>query len=61
MQTRFTDLRFIIGLFFALMAVIVLAGYVMGTGAGLNLWSGLTFLAFGVFMMMASKAEDGGA
>ena len=58
MQTRFTDLRFIIGLFFTLMAVIVLS---MGTGAALNLWSGLAFAVFGVFMMVSAKAEDEGA
>ncbi|NDC77657.1 MAG: hypothetical protein EBZ67_07275 [Chitinophagia bacterium] len=60
MQTRFTDLRFIIGLFFALMAVIVLAGYLTGAGAKLNLWSGLAFAVFGVFMMVSSKAEEEG-
>jgi hypothetical protein len=57
MQTRFTDLRFIIGLFFALMAGIVLSGYLTGTGAKLNLWSGLSFGVFGVFMMVSAKAE----
>lgn len=61
MQTRFTDLRFIIGLFFALMAGIVLIGYSMGTGAALNLWSGLAFAVFGVFMMVSAKAEDEGS
>jgi len=60
MQTRFTDLRFIIGLFFALMAVIVLAGYLTGTGAKLNLWSGLAFAVFGVFMMLSARAEEEG-
>ena len=60
MQTRFTDLRFIIGLFFALMAVIVLAGYLTGTGAKLNLWSGLAFAVFGVFMMVSARAEEEG-
>ncbi|MBM3443025.1 MAG: hypothetical protein FJX89_10035 [Bacteroidetes bacterium] len=57
MQTRFTDLRFIIGLFFTLMAGIVLARYVTGTGAVLNLWSGLAFGVFGVLMMVAAKVE----
>jgi len=58
MQTKFTDLRFIIGLFFALMAGIVLTGYVTGTGAKLNLWSGMAFVVFGVFMMVSAKGED---
>lgn len=57
MYKRFSDLRFIIGLFFTLTAGIVLAGYLTGTGAALNLWSGLTFLAFGAFMMVTSKSE----
>jgi hypothetical protein len=58
MQTRFTDLRFIIGLFFALMAGIVLTGYATGTDAALNLWSGLAFGVFGAFMMVSAKAEE---
>ena len=57
MYKRFSDLRFIIGLFFTLTAGIVLAGYLTGTGAALNLWSGLTFLVFGTFMMVTSKPE----
>lgn len=57
MQKRLGDLRFIIGLFFTLTAGIVLAGYLTGTGAALNLWSGLTFLTFGLIMMATSKAE----
>lgn len=59
MHKRFSDLRFIIGLFFTLTAGIVLAGYLTGTGAALNLWSGLAFLAFGVFMLVVSKPEEG--
>jgi hypothetical protein len=58
MQKRLGDLRFIIGLFFTLTAGIVLAGYLTGTGAALNLWSGLSFLVFGVFMMATSRPEE---
>ena len=59
MHKRFSDLRFIIGLFFTLTAGIVLGGYLTGTRAALNLWSGLAFLTFGLFMLVVSKPEKG--
>ena len=51
---RFTDLRFIIGLFFSLSGVILLLCYfsaVEGNHPELNLYSGILMLLFGLLML----------
>ena len=58
---KLNDLRFIIGLFFAIIGafLIVLAfsvSYAQGFGKNLNLYSGLAMLAFGGWMLWAKKS-----
>ena len=57
MDSRFTSLSFIIGLFFLIVAIILLAGYFFSSllAAGINLYAGILFLAFGVFMVMIKE------
>ncbi len=66
---RFTDLRFTIGLFFAIIGAILLGAWVWGSylggppdqveGIHLNLASGAVMEAFGLAMLLLSRA--GGA
>jgi hypothetical protein len=60
MYNRFTNLRFIIGLFFSIMAVLVLVGYLTSaeTGKAISLYSGLAFLLFGLLMMYRPGVPD---
>lgn len=53
MLTRITKLSFIIGLFFALVSVILLVGYFTSRdlASEKNLYTGIVFLVFGLFMM----------
>jgi threonine/homoserine/homoserine lactone efflux protein len=59
MYKRFSQLSFIIGLFFILLAVILIGGYLTteALNARINMYSGLTFLAFGVFMVLVKSGE----
>ncbi|MBI5917378.1 MAG: hypothetical protein HY842_18575 [Bacteroidetes bacterium] len=57
---KLSDLRFIIGLFFAIVgALLVLlaftATYGPGFGKNLNLYSGLVMLVFGIFMLWLNR------
>lgn len=57
MKRDILDLRFIIGLFFALIGIaLVLASFLMETTADkseiTNRWSGLLYIAFGILMIM---------
>jgi hypothetical protein len=60
MQDRYTNLRFIIGLFFFLMALLVMAAWFVADGAKLNinLYSSLAFGVFGLAMMFGGKAGE---
>jgi len=60
MYNRFTNLRFIIGLFFSIMAVLVLVGYLTSAepGKAISLYSGLAFLLFGLLMMYRPGVPD---
>ena len=61
MLKRLNNLSFIIGLFFTLVAAILLAGYILSSrlSSSLNLYTGITFLVFGVGMILAgSKVND---
>ena len=52
---KLTDLRLIIGLFFSLSGLILLANYVAGTEANhpeLNLYSGIAMILFGLLMLL---------
>lgn len=57
MQERYTNLRFIIGLFFFLMAVLVIAAWFVADGGkvDINLYSGIAFAVFGAAMMFGKK------
>lgn len=54
MMNRLTQLSFIIGLFFTIVAVILLIGYFISTllSSFLNLYAGVVFLIFGLMMML---------
>jgi putative Ca2+/H+ antiporter (TMEM165/GDT1 family) len=57
---KLNDLRFIIGLFFAIIGalLVVLAfalSYEMASGKTLNLYAGLAMLVFGLFMLWMKK------
>lgn len=57
---KLNDLRFIIGIFFALIGAMLVAlalvlNYDMAFGKTLNLYAGLAMLVFGVFMLWMSK------
>jgi hypothetical protein len=59
---KLNDLRFIIGIFFAIIGVflVLLAfalSYDKGFGKSLNLYAGLAMLIFGGFMLWAKKVE----
>ncbi len=56
-MNKLFDLRFVIGSFFSIVAVILLIdGFIFsaGRGAGINRWCGALFLVFGVFMVLLS-------
>lgn len=57
MQHRLTKLSFIIGLFFFIVAAILLLGYFMSDvlASSLNLYAGIVFLIFGVAMMLVKE------
>ena len=50
---RFDELNFVIGLFFTVLAMILLLGYTINAGMKLpiTLYTGLVFLLFGLVMM----------
>lgn len=53
MLKRLNELNFVIGLFFTLVSVILLADFFLQKGTGkLNLYTGVAFLIFGVFMIL---------
>lgn len=56
MLNRLTKLSFIIGLFFTIVAVILLAGYCLSSllSSVLNLYAGIVFLVFGVLMIITT-------
>ena len=61
MHTRFTSLQFIIGLFFLLIALILLVGYFVtaSLSTAVNLYAGFFFLLFGLLMMiLTTKTEE---
>lgn len=61
-MNKLLDLRFVIGLFF-IATGILLAGYYFHSGKSfgeypaVNLWCGIGFLCFGVFMVILSKTD----
>ena len=62
MLKRINELSFVIGLFFTLVAIILIAGYFLVTdlASKINLYTGIVFLVFGLLMIVIrSKAKYG--
>lgn len=60
MLKKLNQLSFVIGLFFILVALILLVGYLIGSSlkSPINLYSGLGMLLFGIFMVLIKAEED---
>jgi hypothetical protein len=60
MLKKLNQLSFVIGLFFILVAIILLVGYLISTSLkeAINLYSGLGMLVFGIFMVMIKEQEE---
>jgi|LauGreDrversion4_2_1035121.scaffolds.fasta_scaffold869445_2 hypothetical protein len=60
MLKKLNQLSFVIGLFFILVAIILLVGYLLGDSLKqpINLYSGLGMLVFGIFMVMIKEQEE---
>lgn len=60
MLKKLNNLSFVIGLFFFLISIILLIGFLKSTANAekVNLYTGLTFFAFGTIMMMIKNNED---
>ena len=56
---RFNQLGFVIGIFFILVALVLLIGYGISEALHrlINLYSGLLMLAFGIFMIRVKDEE----
>jgi hypothetical protein len=56
---RFNQLGFVIGIFFILVALVLLIGYGISEALhrSINLYSGLLMLAFGIFMIRVKDEE----
>jgi hypothetical protein len=61
MYKRITELSVIIGLFFIILAVILLGGYLLTDALKfrINFVTGVAFLAFGIFMVLVKSGEEG--
>ncbi|HLO79786.1 MAG TPA: hypothetical protein VK166_02440 [Chitinophagaceae bacterium] len=59
MYKRLNQLSFIIGLFFIILSVILIGGYLLSEAlnARINLYSGISFLVFGIFMVWVKSGE----
>lgn len=60
MLTKITKLSFIIGLFFTLVSLILLIGHFISPdlASDKNMYSGIVFLVFGLFMMLITPKND---
>lgn len=60
MYNRMTGLSFIIGLFFIILSVILLGGYLLTEALRfrINIITGVAFLAFGIFMVLVKSGEE---
>lgn len=62
MLKRINELSFVIGVFFTLVAIILLGGYFISEqlSSPINLYTGIVFLVFGLAMVLIrSKAKYG--
>ena len=62
MLKRLNELNFVIGLFFTIVSLILLADTLLNKeGMGkLNLYTGITFLVFGIFMISLKTDKSDG-
>ena len=60
MLNKLNQLSFVIGLFFILVATILIIGYAMGgeLKAPINLYSGIGMFLFGLFMVFIKENEN---
>ena len=60
MYKRLNELNFVIGLFFSIVSLILLLDYFFNRELSktLNLYTGLAFLAFGLFMIVVKRKND---
>ena len=60
MYHRFNSLRFVIGVFFSLLAIILVAGYFLSAEQHrtINLITSLCFGAFGAIMMAEKQSKE---
>jgi hypothetical protein len=63
MFRRINELSFVIGLFFTIVAVILLAGYFISErlSSKINLYTGIVFLVFGLAMVLIRTSSKYGA
>jgi hypothetical protein len=62
-MNKLLDLRFVIGLFFTIIGLLLLIQSITGTttletGESINRWTGIAFGLFGVFMIVLSFKKD---
>ncbi|MBS1576148.1 MAG: hypothetical protein JST09_12670 [Bacteroidetes bacterium] len=59
MSKRITELSFIIGLFFTIVSLVLLIGHFMSDllASSKNMYAGIAFLVFGLFMILITKKE----
>jgi uncharacterized membrane protein YesL len=62
MYKRLSELNFVIGLFFTAASIILLADSILSKqqSGRLNLYTGIVFLIFGIFMITIKGGKDGG-
>jgi len=60
MLKRLSELNFVIGLFFTIVSLILLADnfFNKGSSGKLNLYTGIAFLIFGLFMIMLKPDQS---
>lgn len=60
MYTKFNSLRFVIGVFFTLLAIILVVGYFLSPEQhrAINIYTALSFGTFGVIMMAEKKSKE---
>jgi hypothetical protein len=60
MLNKLNQLSFVIGLFFILVAAVLIIGFAMGgeLGKPINLYSGMGMLIFGIFMVFIKEQKE---
>ena len=58
-MNKLFDLRFVIGLFFSIIGLVLLVYSLASSGdQSINRWCSIVFLAFGLFMIIISLRKD---